>query len=309
MRVKFKTGNSFEATIAYILGATKNQKPTILGARGIELEPFAARQLHTWNCPKKRIRKIAQYVGYSFDMQAQAHPLPKPVRHYIVTFPPEDSEILERNELLVEIVAKYMLQIGISNTQYIFVRHNNTKHPHVHIVFNPIDNDFNVIRESDQFHKNERICKRITKEYNLHFSNPRNFSTHLEKLPKHDQIKAIVRKEVESALRISDSWGDLETKLKKHNIAIGYRRNHENELTGIVFHWKSNDTVYHFKGSQLSRSLTVSKINRCFESNSACIEVKDEICSSTTNDENVVKSKVKSRQYNTKKKKVSIIKF
>ncbi len=309
MRVKFKTGNSFELTTAYILGATKNQKPTILAAQGIELQPFAARKIHTGNCPKKYIRKIAKYIGYSFDIQAQTHPLPKPVRHYIVTFPPEDTEILERNELLVEIVAKYMLQIGISNTQYIVVRHNNTKHPHVHIVFNPIDNDFNVIRESDQFHKNERICKRITKEYSLHFSNPRNVRTNLEKLPKHDQIKAIMRKEVENALRTSDRWEDLETKLNTHNIEISYRRNHKNELIGIVFHRKTNDTVYHFKGSQLSRSLTVSKINKYLVSNSARIEEKDVICPSTTSNENILKSEVNTHQNNTRVKKGSIIKF
>ena len=56
----------------------------------------------------------------------------------------------EGDALMVEIAKKWMEQMGIRNTQYIIARHHDTKHPHCHLVFNRIDNEGNLISDSNE---------------------------------------------------------------------------------------------------------------------------------------------------------------
>ena len=53
----------------------------------------------------------------------------------------------------------------IRNTQYIIARHHDTEHPHCHIVFNRIDNDGNLISDSNERIRNAKVCRALTKEY------------------------------------------------------------------------------------------------------------------------------------------------
>lgn len=71
---------------------------------------------------------------------------------------------------MVEIAKKWMEQMGISNTQYIIARHHDTEHPHCHIVFNRIDNDGNLISDSNERIRNAKVCRALTKEYKLYFA-------------------------------------------------------------------------------------------------------------------------------------------
>ena len=68
---------------------------------------------------------------------------------------------------MVEIAKKWMEQMGIRNTQYIIARHHDTEHPHCHIVFNRIDNDGNLISDSNERIRNAKVCRALTKEYKL----------------------------------------------------------------------------------------------------------------------------------------------
>ncbi|MFV0482823.1 MAG: relaxase/mobilization nuclease domain-containing protein [Bacteroidales bacterium] len=42
------------------------------------------------------------------------------------------------DEFMTELAKEYMQEMGIKNTQYIIVKHENTENPHVHIVYNRI---------------------------------------------------------------------------------------------------------------------------------------------------------------------------
>lgn len=60
--------------------------------------------------------------------------------------------------------------MGIRDTQYIIARHHDTKHPHCHLVFNRIDNEGNLISDSNERIRNTKICRALTKEYGLYFA-------------------------------------------------------------------------------------------------------------------------------------------
>ena len=109
-------------------------------------------------------------IADSFCLQASMRTKVKsPVKHVSLAFSSQDISRFPDNEegdkLMVEIAKKWMKQMGIRNTQYIIARHHDTKHPHCHLVFNRIDNDGNLISDSNERIRNAKVCRALTKEY------------------------------------------------------------------------------------------------------------------------------------------------
>ena len=107
-------------------------------------------------------------IADSFQIQASMRPKVKsPVKHVSLAFSPQDTICFpydeKGNALMVEIAKKWMEQMGIRNTQYIITRHHDTEHPHCHIVFNRIDNDGNLISDSNERIRNAKVCRALTK--------------------------------------------------------------------------------------------------------------------------------------------------
>ncbi|MDA6986961.1 relaxase/mobilization nuclease domain-containing protein, partial [Escherichia coli] len=47
---------------------------------------------------------------------------------------------------------------------YIIVRHQDREHPHVHIVFNRIDNNGKTISDRNDMYRNEQVCMTMSIE-------------------------------------------------------------------------------------------------------------------------------------------------
>ena len=62
-----------------------------------------------------------------------------------------------------------MRRMGIVNTQYVIFRHFDQPHPHIHIVYNRVDNDGNGIKGDTSYTKSAAITKALTREYGLTF--------------------------------------------------------------------------------------------------------------------------------------------
>ena len=58
----------------------------------------------------------------------------------------------------------------ITDTQYIIVRHQDREHPHVHIVFNRIDNNGKTISDKNDMYRNEQVCKKLKARHGLYFA-------------------------------------------------------------------------------------------------------------------------------------------
>jgi type IV secretory pathway VirD2 relaxase len=86
-----------------------------------------------------------QDIIRSFAMQRPGRKeIKQPVGHILLSFSPKDKGRMT-DEFMVQLAKEYMLEIGICNTQYIIVRHDNTDNPHLHIVYNRINNDLKLI--------------------------------------------------------------------------------------------------------------------------------------------------------------------
>lgn len=180
-------------------------------------------------------------IADSFQIQASMRPKVKsPVKHVSLAFSPQDTTHFSDDEkgdaLMVEIAKKWMEQMGIRNTQYIITRHHDTEHPHCHIVFNRIDNDGNLISESNERIRNAKVCRALTKEYKLYFAPKNSKARNKSRLRPHQLRKYNLRSSTLEALAASRSWHDFFRMLKEKEIDIRFNRaENSDNIRGISF--------------------------------------------------------------------------
>ena len=119
---KLKKGSSFGGCIRYVTG---KDEAKIIASDGVLLGTNAE-------------------MTQSFELQRQLNPrIKKPVGHIALSFKPEDKPRLT-DEFMAKIALEYMQMMGITDTQFIIVRHHNTDNPHCHIVYNRVNNEGNL---------------------------------------------------------------------------------------------------------------------------------------------------------------------
>jgi hypothetical protein len=112
----------------------------------------------------------------------------------------------------------------ITGTQFILVEHQDKNHPHLHIIYNRVDNDGNTISDRFQKERNHKTCKEITLKYRYHLGRGKQ-------LVNRQQLKGAdkVRYELYDAIKITSttaaSWDELNTKLGRQGIETIFKYN------------------------------------------------------------------------------------
>ena len=198
----------------------------------------------------------------SFQIQASMRPKVKsPVKHVSLAFSPQDTVRFPNDEkgnaLMVEIAKKWMEQMGIRNAQYIIARHHDTEHPHCHIVFNRIDNDGNLISDSNERIRNAKVCRALTKEYKLYFAPKNSKARNKSRLRPHQLRKYNLRSSTLDALAASRSWHDFFRMLKEKGIDVRFNRaENSDNIRGISFCMDE----FSIAGSKLDSDLSFNRL-------------------------------------------------
>lgn len=201
-------------------------------------------------------------IADSFQIQASMRPKVKsPVKHVSLAFSPQDTIRFPNDEkgnaLMVEIAKKWMEQMVIRNTQYIIARHHDTEHPHCHIVFNRIDNDGNLISDSNERIRNAKVCRALTKEYKLYFATKNSKARNKSRLRPHQLRKYNLRSSTLDALTASRSWHDFFHMLKEKGIDVRFdRAENSDKIRGISFCMDE----FSIAGSKLDSDLSFNRI-------------------------------------------------
>lgn len=239
MTAKILMRQSFSRTTNYVF---KDGRSEVIASRGIlETDPLSA--------------------ASSFNVQAMLHPgVKRPVGHICISFHPDDAPMLT-NDLMVELCEAWMKGMGIADTQYLLVRHYDTKHPHMHLVFNRIDDYGKLISDKMWYVRNERVCKEIKHRYGLTFS-PGKQSVNLDRLRTSDRRRYQMYIDIKSALGAARSFTEFQVLLMKIGITVSIKKSSKtDQAQGIIF---TRDD-YSVKGSKLDRSLGLGKIAKHFE--------------------------------------------
>lgn len=158
---------------------------------------------------------------------------------------------------MMEIAKKWMEQMGIRNTQYIIARHHETEHPHCHIVFNRIDNDGNLISDSNERIRNAKVCRALTKEYKLYFAPKNSKARNKSRLRTHQLRKYNLRSSTLDALAASRSWHDFFHMLKEKGIDVRFNHaENSDKIRGISFCMDE----FSIAGSKLDSDLSFNRL-------------------------------------------------
>ena len=233
---KLKKGSSFGGCIRYVTG---KDEAKILASDGVLLGTNA---------------EIVQ----SFELQRQLNPrIKKSVGHIALSFKPEDKPRLP-DEFMAKITLEYMQMMGITDTQFIIVRHHNTDNPHCHIVYNRINNDGKLISDRNDYRRNEQVTKALKSKYGFTYGTDKS-KTNTRKLRNAERAKYEIHNAVKDALKVADSWQKFKKELAKRGVCLElvYMDKEQTKVQGIRF---SKDG-YSFKGTQISREYSFVKLD------------------------------------------------
>ena len=237
---KLKKGSSFGGCIRYVTG---KDEAKILASDGVLLGTNAE-------------------MMQSFELQRLLNPrIKKPVGHIALSFKPEDKPRLT-DEFMAKIALEYMQMMGITDTQFIIVRHHNTDNPHCHIVYNRINNEGKLISDRNDYRRNEQVTKALKSKYGLTYGTDKS-KTNTRKLRNAERAKYEIYNAIKDALKVVDSWQKFKNELAKRGILLEfvYKDKERTKVQGIRF---SKDG-YSFKGTQISRDYSFAKLNARFE--------------------------------------------
>ena len=242
MIAKIVKGSSFKGVVNYILDKEKDAKILICDGLFVENK---------------------NTIAMSFDAQSKMNPkVTKPVGHISLAFHKEDEHHLT-DRAMAGIALEYLKEMGITDTQVLIVRHFDKEHPHVHIAFNRIANNGRTISDRNERIRSARICKELTKKYNLYFASGKE-RVKQHRLKEPDKTKYGLYSILKSEVSMCGDWQQLAANLEKQGVDMRFKyKGKSDEVQGVVFIMNG----YSFSGSKIDRQFSYSKIDSALERN------------------------------------------
>lgn len=242
MIAKIVKGSSFKGVVNYILDKEKDAKILICDGLFVENK---------------------NTIAMSFDAQSKMNPkVTKPVGHISLAFHKEDEHRLT-DRAMAGIALEYLKEVGITDTQVLIVRHFDKEHPHVHIAFNRIANNGRTISDRNERIRSARICKELTKKYNLYFASGKE-RVKQHRLKEPDKTKYGLYPILKSEVSRCGDWQQLAANLEKQGVDMRFKyKGKSDEVQGVVFTMNG----YSFSGSKIDRRFSFSKIDAALDNN------------------------------------------
>jgi len=240
---KVITGKSFGGCIRYVV---QKQDAVIMDAAGV------------------RMHEVNQIIN-DFNLQRKYNPnLGQAVGHIALSWSINDLEKLN-DEVMVTMAKEYLQKMRIKDTQYLIVKHKDKEHPHLHIVYNRVDNNGKTIPDNFQKRRNVEVCRDMTVKHGFYIS-PGKEQVNRKQLKGEDKIKYELFDAIGSASKKVKNINELIQILAKQGIVTHLKyKSGSNEVQGISF----SKGDYKFKGSEIDRSLSYGKLSQFIEAQQA----------------------------------------
>ena len=246
MIAKIVTGKSFGGAVRYLL--EKSGHTRMIDSDGVELSD---------------IRSLID----SFNFQRKARPeKTEVVGHISLSFHKDDTPRLT-DGFMAGLAREYMQRMGITDTQYIVVRHTDTEHPHLHILYNRVKYDTKLVRSHNERIRSVAVCKTMKQKYGLTFSEGKE-SVKIERLHDPDKVKYRIYEAVKTALEGCTSFTELVEQLNRGGITatlIHRGGDPQKEIQGMTFTLQGQT----LKASQVDRKFSYANLCKAIEANRA----------------------------------------
>ena len=234
---KVISGSSFSGTVGYVM----KEESRILDAEGIT---------------PPEVKDMVQ----DFKDQTMLNPrLKNTVGHISLSFSPKDAPRMT-DALMTQIAKEYMQKMGITDTQYLLVRHLDQPHPHCHLVYNRVGDHGQTISDRNIKLRNAKVCRELTERFGLHLA-PGKEDVRRERLREPDRTRYEIYDAIKECLPKCRNWNELEGKLKEQGINVRYKYcGSTNQKQGVLF----SKNGLEFSGSKVDRAFSFSKLDRHF---------------------------------------------
>ena len=234
---KVISASSFSGTVGYVM----KEESRILEAEGI-MPP--------------EVKDMVQ----DFKDQTLLNPrLKNTVGHISLSFSPKDAPRMT-DALMTQIAKEYMQKMGITDTQYLLVRHLDQPHPHCHLVYNRVGNNGQTISDRNIKIRNAKVCRELTDKYGLYLA-PGKEEVRREQLREPDKSKYEIYDAIKGSLPKCKNWNELESKLKDQGITMRYKYcGNTDRKQGVLF----SKNGFEFSGSKIDRAFSFTKLDNRF---------------------------------------------
>ena len=221
---KVISGSSFSGTVGYVM----KEESRILEAEGV-MPP--------------EVKDMAQ----DFKDQTLLNPrLKNNVGHISLSFSSKDAPRMT-DALMTQIAKEYMQKMGITDTQYLLVRHLDQPHPHCHLVYNRVGNNGQTISDKNIKIRNAKVCRELTEKYGLYLASGKD-DVRRERLREPDKTKYEIYDAIKGSLPKCKNWNELEGKLKEQGISVRYKYcGSTDRKQGVLF----SKNGFEFSGSKI----------------------------------------------------------
>ena len=234
---KVISASSFSGTVGYVM----KEESRILEAEGIT---------------PPEVKDMVQ----DFKDQTLLNPrLKNTVGHISLSFSPKDAPRMT-DALMTQIAKEYMQKMGITDTQYLLVRHLDQPHPHCHLVYNRVGNNGQTISDRNIKIRNAKVCRELTEKYGLYLASGKD-DVRRERLREPDKTKYEIYDAIKGSLPKCKNWNELEGKLKEQGISVRYKYcGSTDRKQGVLF----SKNGFEFSGSKIDRAFNFTKLDNRF---------------------------------------------
>ncbi|WAC11472.1 relaxase/mobilization nuclease domain-containing protein [Dyadobacter pollutisoli] len=238
---KVTIGNSFGGVIRY---AMQKQEASLLLAEGV------------------RTGEVRAMID-DFNLQRKLNPdLTKAVGHVSLSWSAQDAARLSP-EIMKQRALEYMEKMKITGTQFILVEHRDKNHPHLHVIYNRVNNEGKTITDRFQKERNHQVCKEITIKYGYHLGKGKQ-QVNRQQLKGADKVRYELYDAIKLAGANAGSWNELTATLERQGIQTIFKyKSGTSEIQGVSF--VKGDLQ--FKGSKIDRSLSFSRLDALIRHN------------------------------------------
>ncbi len=229
--------SSFSGTVGYVM----KEESRILEAEGV-MPP--------------EVKDMVQ----DFKDQTMLNPrLKNTVGHISLSFSPKDTPRMT-DALMTQIAKEYMQKMGITDTQYLLVRHLDQPHPHCHLVYNRVGNNGQTISDKNIKIRNAKVCRELNEKHGLYLA-PGKDDVRRERLREPDKTRYEIYDAIKGNLPKCKNWNELEGKLKEQSISVRYKYcGSTDRKQGVLF----SKNGFEFSGSKIDRVFSFTKLDRHF---------------------------------------------
>lgn len=238
---KLTIGRSFAGVVRYVV-----QKPE-------------ARLLHAEGVRESSIQSVID----DFNTQRKINPeLSRAVGHVALSWSKNDIEKLSP-EIMIQRAQEYMQKMKISETQYLIVEHRDRNHPHLHLIYNRVNNKGKTISDRLQKVRNQKVCKEMTLRHGYYLGKDKS-QVNRHRLTGADKIKYELYDAITKASQKAKNWNELTALLKEKEIGVVFKyKSGSQQIQGISF---SKGDIK-MKGSEIDRGLSFARLDEKIRQN------------------------------------------